>query len=356
MLLLAKIQHDARTLEKLRGLGLEPGAIVSDGHALWEKIGIGERGRSILSESLASGWIDREMEACERLGVHLITIYDPLYPKSLLDLRDAPLLLYALGERLSLRQRVVGIVGTRTCSSYATGVARDLGRMSAERGWSVVSGGARGIDAASHAGCIGAGGVTAAVLGTGIDVIYPPEHVELFERIKSNGALYSEFPLGSKGEAWHFPKRNRIIAGLSFRTVVVEAPEKSGALLTANRAADTSREVWVVPGRITDARARGSNKLIFDGAFPLIDFDTFFEGFGRHKSLFKDDPEDGEHTPLNDSEKVLIALLTNSGDRTIDNLASEAKMSAAEVFRVISMLSLRGLVYSSGTGRYRMAD
>jgi DNA processing protein len=138
--------------------------------------------------------------------------------------------------------------------------------------------------------------------------------------------------------------------------VVVEAPEKSGALVTARCAAEASREVWVVPGRITDICARGSNRLIFDGAFPLTDFDTFFEGFGKQKLLFKDDPEESEQIPLSDSEKVLIALLTNSGDRTIDNLACEAKMSAAEVFRVMSMLSLRGLVYSSGAGRYRMAD
>ena len=356
MLLLARIQHDARALERLKELGLDPEAVVTDGRALWEKIGIGERGRSILDESLASGWAEREMEACERLGVRLISIKDPLYPKSLLDLRDAPLLLYARGRRFSLQQRVVGIVGTRTCSPYAAGVARDLGRASAERNWSVVSGGARGVDAAAHAGCIEAGGVTAAVLGTGIDIVYPSEHAELFERIMDVGALFSEFPLGSGGDAWHFPKRNRIIAGLSFRTVVVEAPEKSGALVTARCAADAAREVWVVPGRITDARSRGSNRLIFDGAFPLTDFDTFFEGFGRQKLLFKDDSQEGESAPLNESEKILIALLTNSGDRTIDNLASEAKMSAADVFRAMSMLSLRGLVCSSGAGRYRMAD
>jgi DNA processing protein len=355
LLLLASVQLDVRIWERFEALGREPDAIVSDGPSLWRELGINERSRSVMSGLLASGWIDREMDACERLGVRLVSFRDAAYPRSLLDLRDAPLLIYARGVRL-LQPRVVGIVGTRRCSSYAAGVARDLARESAARGWSVVSGGARGIDAAAHEGCLGGGGITAAVLGTGVDVVYPPEHGELFERIRGTGALLSEFPLGARGDAWRFPRRNRIIAGLSSRTVVVEAPERSGALITARFAADGGRDVWVVPGRITDDRSIGSNRLMFDGAFPLTDMDTFFGGCEIQRLLFDGVSTAPEPAALNNPEKILVALLTNSGDRTIDNMASEAKMSAAEVFRTISMLSLRGLVYSSGAGRYRLTD
>jgi DNA processing protein len=345
-----------RICERFEELGIEPTALIEGGNPLWERLGIGERGRSLMSESLASGWIEREMDACLRLGVRLVTYQDATYPKSLLDLRDAPLVLYVKGARFSLQPRVVAIVGTRRSSSYGLGAARELAGACAVRGRSVVSGGARGIDRAAHEGCLDSGGITAAVLGTGADIIYPSEHGELFERIIETGALFTEFPLGAGGDSWHFPRRNRIIAGLSSRTVVVEAPDKSGALITARCAADAGREVWVVPGRMKDPRAHGSNRLIFDGAFPLIDLETFFGESGSQKSLPYEEPFAGETVILNDAEKTIIALLTNSGDWTIDNLASEAKMSAAEVFRTISMLSLRGLVYSSGAGRYRMTD
>jgi DNA processing protein len=361
MLLLTLAHQDIRAWERFEELEQDRGGFIEGGPSLWEKIGIRESTRAAMSKALGSDWPDREIERCEKLGVRLIGCRDPIYPRSLLELNDAPIVIYVRGRHISLQPKVVGIVGTRRCSSYAVGVAKDLGRLCASRSWSVASGGAKGIDAVAHGSCLDGGGLTAAVLGTGVDVTYPFENQGLFERIMENGALISEFPLGTNGEAWHFPKRNRIIVGLSSRIVVVEAPAKSGALITARIAADCGREVWAVPGRITDDRCGGSNKLIFDGAFPLIDMESFF-GEGDYR---QPKPDDGQETAeigaetrasLSDVEKTLMALLTNSGDRTIDNLASEAKMSAAEVFRTMSMLSLRGLVYSSGAGRYRLTD
>jgi DNA processing protein len=359
MLLLNSCQYfDARIWSKFEELALDPGTFIEGGPALWERIGISEHYREAMKKTLSSDWIDREIDACEKLGVKLITFKDAIYPASLLDLKDAPLLLYARGGRLSLHGKVVGVVGTRGCSVYAGDTAREIGRNAAANGWRVVSGGARGIDGYAHTGCLENGGITAAVLGTGVDVVFPSEHRKLFDQIMETGALFSEYSLGSGGEGWRFPRRNRIIAGLSSKVVVVEAPSRSGALITARQALDAGREVWAVPGRIDDKRSYGSNRLLFDGAFPFIDMETFFGVGSRQMDLFKDEElsPKKETIELTDAEKILVALLTNYGDRTIDNLAGEAKMGAAEVFKIMSLLSVRGVVFSSGPGRYRLVD
>ena len=351
--------------EKFEELNLQPEALIKEGVSLWERIGINERNRATMSRNLASGWVDRELDACERGAIRIVTCRDAIYPPNLLELNDAPLLIYVRGERFTLPRDSIGVVGTRRCSSYASQVAHEVGVKAAEFGLGVVSGGAKGVDGAAHAGCLEGNGMTVAVLGTGVDVVYPAENAKLFERIRERGALFSEYPLGVGGEGWRFPRRNRIIAGMAARTVVVEAPARSGAMITARICAEAGREVWAVPGRINDERCRGSNRLIFDGAFPLVDMEIFF-GTGESKSaqgmkdaqknLFEDDADHKNEKLLSDTERILIALLTNRGDRTIDNLAAEAKMSAAEVFKTMSLLSIRGLVHSSGPGRYRLDD
>lgn len=216
LMLLSACQYlDIRTWVRFEELGLEPQVLLDEGPSLWETLGINERGRAAMTKALGMGWIERERDACAKLGVRILTCRDPLYPPSLLDLDDAPLLLYVWGERFSLKPKTVGVVGTRRCSPYASSVAREIGHVAATCGWSVISGGAKGVDAASHNGCLEGGGMTVAVLGTGVDVVYPSENRDLFDRIRRTGALFSEYRLGTKGEAWRFPKRNRIIAGLS---------------------------------------------------------------------------------------------------------------------------------------------
>lgn len=348
--------------EKFEELGLPPEAFIEEGASLWERIGINERNRGTMSRNLGNGWVDRELETCEREGIRIVICRDAIYPPNLLELSDAPLLIYVRGERFTLPRDSVGVVGTRRCSSYASQVANEIGLKAAELGLGIVSGGAKGVDGAAHAGCLEGNGMTVAILGTGVNVVYPAENARLFERIRERGALFSEYPLGVGGEGWRFPRRNRIIAGMAARTVVVEAPVRSGAMITARICAEAGREVWSVPGRINDERCRGSNQLIFDGAFPLVDMETFF-GVGEQKStqgaqknLFEDEPDRKNEKLLSEAERVLVALLTNRGDRTIDNLAAEAKMSAAEVFKTMSLLSIRGLVHSSGPGRYRLDD
>jgi len=362
MMLLNKCQsYDVRMWERFEAMGLPPEAFYEDGPALWEKLEITERNRSIIEKAVAADWTERELDACDRLNVRLITCRDAEYPRSLTKSAKAPILLYVKGSLLPEEARTIAVVGTRRCSAYGYRIAREIGRRAADAGWNVASGGAKGIDGASHLGCAEAGGFTAAVLGTGVDIVYPSEHAPLFERILERGALYSEYPLGTKGESWHFPKRNRIIAGLASKIVVVEAPGRSGAMITASRAADDGREVWAVPGRIDDERSEGSNRLILDGAMPLVSLDSFFESKFAYAeaSLFDGGGEDfakPEPVNLSPEEKKILGLLTVQGEKTIDNLADEAKMSAAEVFKIMSVMSARGLVVLSGPGRYSVND
>jgi DNA processing protein len=363
MLLLNKCAHyGVRMWKRFEALELPPEAFVEEGPSIWDKLDITDRNKDIMSRALSSGWIDRELEACDRIGVRIVTFADALFPPALLKIKDAPLLLYVKGSMPPSENRAIAVVGTRRCSVYGERTARAIGARAAGRGWSLISGGAKGIDGAAHVGCIESGGITAAVLGTGVNVIYPPEHAGLFGRILDRGALCSEFPLGDKGEAWHFPRRNRIIAGFASKTVVVEAPHKSGAMITAGLAADEGREVWAVPGRIDDDRAAGSNRLIFDGAMPMVDLELLFGSKSQYAETYLFTDEETAHSPrperknLTDGEKKILSLLAIHPDNTIDNLADEAKMSAAEVFKLITVMSLRGWVFSSGPGRYSSYD
>jgi DNA processing protein len=362
-MLLNKCEHyDARVWETFEATGLPGRAFLEEGPSLWAKLGINEKNSSVIMKALSSGWADRDVELCEQFGARIITCRDAEFPKPLLRISNPPLLLYARGKTAFPDENSIAVVGTRGCSIYASKVAAELGRRAATRGRTVISGGAKGVDGASHLGCLDGGGMTAAVLGTGVDVVYPAEHRGLFERIMERGALYSEYPFGARGEYWHFPRRNRIIVGMASRVVVVEAPRKSGAMITARLAGEEGREVWAAPGRMDDERATGSNRLIFDGAMPLIDFDIFFdENSDRMRGTLFDDEEirraeEKKPQTVTEDERKILSLLAVHVDDTIDNLAGEAKMSAAEVFKIITLLSLRGLVFSSGPGRYRMTD
>lgn len=353
--------YDARTWEKFESLGMPPEAFMEEAPAVWSKLGITDRNMDVMKRAVSSGWAERELERCDRLGVSIITCRDANYPAPLLEIRDAPLLLYVWGSLGASAGESIAVVGTRRCSSYASGVAKEMGARAGACGCRVVSGGAKGIDGAAHTGCLEGGGVTTAVLGTGVDQVYPVEHREMFARVRERGALCSEYPMGSKGESWHFPRRNRIIVGLSSKVVVAEAPIKSGAMITARLAAEESREVWAVPGRIGDERCAGSNRLIFDGAMPLIDLDFLFESgsHGRQRELFADSDAASagrDELRLSENERVIASLLARREDNTIDNLAGEAKMSAADVFKIVSILDMRGIVFQSGSGRYRLRD
>ena len=235
-----------------------------------ERQGVASRVAQNLSNHSAFEAAERECEAAVKVGCTLVTHSDDDYPRLLRQTPDPPLALYVLGDRRLLAQHAVAIVGTRRPTAYGSSVAHRLGADLAQRQLVIVSGLARGIDSAAHRGALEAKGRTMAVLGSGADVIYPRENKSLAERICKSGAVISEFPLGTAPQPENFPIRNRVISGLALGTVIVEAAEYSGSLITARLAAEQNREVYAVPGNITSPQSFGTNLLIKQGA-KLVD-------------------------------------------------------------------------------------
>jgi DNA processing protein len=279
-------------------------------------------------------------------GVAWLSRSHPDFPPLLRAIHDPPAGLFVRGaEGIELLRRpTVAVVGARSCSPYGAQVARMLGRELAAAGLVVVSGLARGVDGEAHRGALESGGATVAVLGCGIDRDYPAAHAELAGRIRATGLAASEYAPGVEPAPWRFPARNRIIAGLSAATVVVEARERSGALITADLALDEGREVFAVPGEITSALSRGTNDLLRLGATPLTDPEAVLDVFGLERAV----AEMGELSPAAD------AILTRLSDSSVtpDELVRATGLDAATVAAALTELELVGRA-AKGDGLYR---
>lgn len=221
--------------------------------------------------------LQKEWEKLVRSGIHLVTLEEADYPVRLRELCDAPYGLFYYGNIHFLQKRAAAVVGARRCSEYGRQISEKLGFSLAKAGVVVISGMAEGIDAAAHCGALKAMGETAAVFGCGVNVCYPAKNRPLYDKIRQTGCILSEFPPSSEPVGWHFPVRNRIISALCETLVVVEAKEKSGSLITADCALEQGRDVYAVPGRMTDLLSRGSNGLIRQGAGIITDVDSFLE-------------------------------------------------------------------------------
>jgi DNA processing protein len=268
------------------------------------------------------------------------------YPPLLAQLHDPPAYIHLRGYAAAemLHRKCVAVVGARSCSPYGAEVARMLGRELAAAGVVVVSGLARGIDGEAHRGALAGHGATVAVLGCGIDRDYPRSHAGLARRVSETGLLVSEYPPGVEPAPWRFPARNRIIAGLCAATVVVEARERSGALITADFALELGRDVFAVPGEITSARSAGTNNLLRQGAAPLLGTDDVFQAIGVERAPA---PVAGV-TP--EAGRLLETLA--DGPLSADELARVSGRTSAEVAAVLVELELAGIV-SETDGVYR---
>ncbi len=272
------------------------------------------------------------------------------FPPLLAQLHDPPKRLYLRGGAKSeaLAAPAVAVVGARSASPYGSQIARMLGRELAAAGLVVVSGMARGIDADAHRGALDAGGTTVAVLGCGIDRDYPARHAELARRIARDGLIVSEYPPGVEPAPWRFPARNRIIAGLALATVVVEARERSGALITADFALELGREVFAVPGEITSALSAGTNRLIRQGAAPLLGVADVLDALGIESSSAA-----RGRAVVSDPARLVLELLADV-PRAADELTRLTSLGAAEVAGALVELELGGLAFEAD-GRYRAA-
>jgi len=355
-LLLNACKAPLNAWEALRGSDA-PAALWTEGENLWKKLGLRASSCARLAELIGErNWAELELARAESFGARFVTVDDADYPVRLKDLNSPPIGIYVKGE-MDVLKPCIAIVGTRRCSRYGSAVAEALGRTAVRAGYRVVSGGAKGIDAAGHRGSLAEGGATTAVLGTAVDRVYPAEHHQLFQEILEKGALVSEYPMGTGGDPWRFPERNRIIVGLSKYVVVVESPEDGGSMITARLALDIGREIWCVPGRITEAISKGTNSLIRDGAHPLIDIDDFIGKIsGRYGQLLLEFGDDAPPLRLSENlsgnEKLVLGLLQRKGNRMLDDIMEESGLGFVEAQSCLATLCAASLVYQSGPGRY----
>jgi DNA processing protein len=315
---------------------------------------------SIIARNLRST-AEAEMAAVRKLGGDILLLDDGVYPSSLREIYDPPIVLYVKGAWSEcLDQPCVGVVGSRKCSTYGQNSAMMLARDLAQRGITVVSGFARGIDAAAHRGALEAGGRTVAVLGTGIDEVYPRDHKKLADEILANrGALVSQFPLGTPPVSENFPYRNRIISGLSLGIVVVEAAENSGSLITARLAMEQNREVFAVPGNITSRNSFGTNYLIKGAGAKLVQQwqDIATELPPQLAAKLLPPPFDAKRVQpafagklvlvpegLSQTETSVFRLLSHDSPTHVDSLVDETKLPVSELTAALLALEMRELV------------
>lgn len=312
--------------------------------------------------------------AMARWNASVITLEDPAYPLRLAEIYDPPLLLFVRGRMLEAEQPCVAVVGTRRATPYGIRMAEKFGRELAARGVTVVSGMANGIDAAAHRGALEAGGNTIAVLGCGVDVVYPRQNAELMNEIVAKGSVVSQFPMGTTPSPGHFPYRNRIISGMCLGTLIVEAPLSSGALITARQAAEQGREVFAVPGQIGVVNSQGPHLLIREGAKLvetvediLVELELPADVRSSNKPAMtaahqeqtgtsapaplalvkspvtarRDGPEPAR-TSTGEERRILEALAP--GGSHVDEIAESCRVSVSEALSTLTLLELKGLV------------
>jgi len=346
---------------------------------------------SLLDKDLSVA--EQILRQCYEKGISILTVQDASYPDRLRAMDDRPLVLYYKGMLPDLNGPAIGIVGTRRASVYGLSQARRMGFALSHCGCTVVSGGAKGIDTEALRGALTGGSPVIAVLGCGVDVVYPRENQRLFRSVEQNGCLISEYPPGTPPLSAHFPVRNRIISGLSLGVLVAEAPEKSGALITANRALEQGRDVFVLPANVGVESCSGNLKLLREGAVPVCDaWDILQEYEARYSGILLRKPTGssvgGELTPDLDEEPApeakptqkididktkarayidlnsvletlpkdeqALAVLLQDGPMHIDTIADRSQLGAGRALASLTLLELKGVVRRSSAGMYEL--
>ncbi len=336
----------AATFHRLvKGLGSAEAVLMAPIEALEQVPGVSrEAARAVAAYSWREA-LDRELRVIETRGLGLLRFGDEGYPEPLAAIHSPPPILYLRGTLRPQDRVAVAIVGSRKGTSYGIAMAERISGELAQRGVTVVSGMARGIDAAAHRGALEAGGRTIAVLGCGLGVTYPPEHAELSDQIATDGAVLSEFPVFAPPKPDHFPRRNRIISGLALGVVVVEAGTESGALITANYALEQGREVFAVPGQVTVRSSRGCHQLIKAGAKLTESWEDIWEEIG----LQVGPPSQvgmrvAAASPPLEQEEVLVVDALEAGPLQIDDLIGRTRLPPGQMASLLLSLMLKGVI------------
>lgn len=303
--------------------------------------------------------VEQEINAIKNSAIRIIKYTDDDYPENLRQIEDSPILLYVKGSLVKEDKYAVAMVGSRNMTPYGKKITEAIASELASYGLTIVSGMARGIDAVSHISALKAGGRSIAVLGSGLDNPYPPENMKLFESLSNNGCVISEFPLGTPPNKENFPKRNRLISGLSLGVIVVEAAINSGSLITANYALEQNREVFAIPGNISSRNSEGTNALIKKGAKLVQKVDDILEEITPHLKgflcsaknsggIFSENPHGLEIT---DEEKAICNIL-GSEPKHIDLIAREINIQPARLLGLLLSLEIKGIVKQAEGKRF----
>lgn len=319
----------------------------------WKQAGLDRRAIQSWLSMRDSLDLNAELKRVDETQARLLTWNDPDYPPLLHTIPDAPPVLYMKGELTqSDRQWAVAIVGTRRSTAYGRQVAEMLAGDLVRSGVTIVSGLARGIDAAAHAAALRAGGRTIGVLACGIDQVYPPEHDRLARQVAEQGALLTETPIGSAPEAGNFPARNRIISGLALATIVVEAGERSGALITADRASEQGRDVFAVPGNILGRASIGTNRLIQEGATLVRSVEDVLEALNLH---MVSQQAEAQAVLLEDPTEAAVLKLLTHDPQHVDEIVRQMDLPVAQVSSVLALMELKGIIRQLGGMQYVLA-
>ncbi len=322
-----------------------PGAVfIASARELISVPGIDKKlASNILHHAIGEKFADEQLARLQRTGARIVTLWDKEYPDLLRKVYDPPAFLFVLGKFEESDAHSIALVGTRHPTSYGNAVTEHLVRDLAQFGVTIVSGLARGIDTIAHSAALKYRTRTIAVIGSGLDVPYPPENKKLMDRIAEDCAVVSEFPLGTKPDAPNFPRRNRIISGLSIGTVVIESAEDGGAMITASMALDQNRETFAVPGNITEKRSAGPNKLIRDGHAKLITSaqDIFLELSPQLHLEYQENTTPA--VELTSAERSIVNLLSTK-PIYIDLIAEQMDISTSDALVVLLSLEFKGVV------------
>ena len=357
LIALNRLEHvgPIRLRQLLRHFDDDPVAVLhSPSEVLRTVHGVGAETADSISRWRELADLDGELRRIQQSGVRVLCDRDPEYPPLLREIYDPPIVLYVRGTLLASDRNAVALVGSRLTTAYGIEMARRFGYQLAYAGVAVVSGGARGIDTAAHQGALSAKGRTIAVLGTGINRVFPPENADLFHQIAEKGAVITQFPFDRPADKQTFPIRNRIVAGMTLGTAVIEANLSSGALITADFAVEYGRQVFAVPGRIDSPRSRGCHELIKKGAKLcegiediLGDFEYLFPPSNRPDA----DSEPGPTVPLGAAEQALYSVL-GQGEMEADELIRASGLSTSAANVALFSLEMKRLVRQAPGRRF----
>ncbi len=343
----------------LQTFGSASAALKADRSALACVEGIGRIRADGIVSARRQVDVDKELSLVAKAGVDLLCWDSPSYPVGLKNIYDPPPILYVDGELQPEDATAIAIVGTRRPSRYGLEQAERFAAALARAGFTIVSGLARGIDSAAHHGALKAGGRTIAVQGCGLGRVFPPENADLYRAITVQGAVISEFPMLAEPLSENFPRRNRIISGLSLGVLIIEGPLRSGAMITARTAAEQGREVFALPGRVDNLAAGGTNQLIRDGACLIRSLEDILDELGdlgqtmRIGTDHDDQPPAAPALPANlsDAEKAILTAATDE-PMTVDEFCAATELAAGQVSSALTMLQLKGLIRQLAGARF----